>query len=169
MIKLIIRLLLCSFIFITSSHARPTKLSGPRVGITTFTPGEISDYLNTHHVTQYGWQFETRFTDGEDFMGLVEWVILAGGMEKGYFLPSVSSLIGFRGNGGFEFGIGPKLSLTGIGLVYAAGYNFKLGKVNLPINLSWVPSKNSSEDHEGQIGHRISLTIGFNMDSAEKK
>jgi len=71
----------------TSAHAQPEELSGPRLGLTVFSPGEFANHLNSNWITQYGWQFETRFSTGEELVGLVEWVILAGGIEKGYLLP----------------------------------------------------------------------------------
>ena len=87
---------------------------------------------------------------------LVEWVFLAGGMDQGYFLPSISSLVGLRNASGYEFAAGPNLSLSGISYVVAVGKNFEMGSLNMPINLSWVPS------HD-YMGHRISITFGFNM------
>ena len=150
-------------LMVTSAQAQPQKLSGPRLGLTTFTPGAISEELNTHAITQFGWQLETRFVSGDNVMGLIEWVFLAGGFEKGYFLPSISSIVGARFGSGFELGVGPNLSVAGLGLVAAVGYNFKVGDLNLPINLSWVPSQESSMIDGEPTGHRVSLTFGFNM------
>ena len=56
-------------------------------------------------------------------------------MEKGKFLPSVSSLVGARTESGLEFAVGPNLSLGGIAMVFGAGYNFKSGKLNMPSKL----------------------------------
>ena len=79
-------------------------LSGPRFGITVVGDGSTSQFLNRVHemdslqysefgnlpftwTTQYGWQFETRFADtGGPVVGLVEWVVLVAGMEKGLIL-----------------------------------------------------------------------------------
>jgi hypothetical protein len=96
---------------------------------------------STALITQYGWQLETRFIESEEISGLVEWVFLVGGMERGLFLPSVSSLFGLRAKSGFEGALGPNLSLTGVGMVLAVGYTFKTGNLNVPINLSFVPGK----------------------------
>ena len=150
-------------LMVMSAQAQPQKLSGPRLGLTTFSPGAVSEELNTHAITQFGWQLETRFVSGENVMGLIEWVLLAGGFEKGYFLPSVSSIVGARFSSGFELGAGPNLSVAGFGLVAAVGYNFKVGDLNLPINLSWVPSQESWLINGATTGHRVSLTFGFNM------
>ena len=165
--KIIILLVAAFMMSATAVHAEPKELSGPRLGLTYITPGEIVEEIDGSVITQYGWQFETRFVSGDELAGLVEWVLLAGGLEKGYVLPSVTSIIGLRAKSGFEIGAGPNLSLAGVGLVFAVGYNFSVGSLNLPLNLSWVPAtrvedtENMREDLS--TGHRISLTFGFNM------
>ena len=140
-----------------TASAQIQKLAGPRIGLTGITPGEISEELETNFITQYGWQWESRFADGGgDVVGVVEWVVLVAGMEQGYFLPSVSSIIGARTGNGMEFGVGPNLSLAGIGMVFSIGKNFTSGNLNLPINLAFVPGRDES-------GSRISIMVGFNM------
>tara|TARA_A100000164_G_scaffold85444_1_gene73139 strand:+ start:3780 stop:4289 length:510 start_codon:yes stop_codon:yes gene_type:complete len=165
--KIIILLVAAFMMSATAVYAEPKELSGPRLGLTYITPGEIVEEIDGSFMTQYGWQFETRFVSGEELAGLVEWVLLAGGLEKGYVLPSVTSIIGLRAKSGFEIGAGPNLSLAGVGLVFAVGYNFSIGSLNLPLNLSWVPSTRIEDENdlsEGvDAGHRVSLTFGFNM------
>ena len=139
-----------------TANAQIEKLAGPRIGLTGLTSGEISEELATNFITQYGWQWESRFADGGEIAGLVEWVVLVGGMEQGMFLPSVSSLVGVRAGSGFEFAAGPNLSIAGIGMVFSIGQNFTSGNLNLPINLAFVPGRDGS-------GSRISLMVGFNM------
>ena len=90
-------------------------------------------------------------------------VITCGGMEKGMFLPSASSIIGARMDNGLEFGVGPNLSLSGIGIVISAGYNFTFGNLNVPVNLAFVPGKSGAWGEDDPTGTRISLMIGFNM------
>ena len=141
---------------ILTSNAQIEKLAGPRIGLTGITSGEISEELETNFITQYGWQWESRFADGGEIAGLVEWVVLVGGMEQGKFLPSVSSLVGVRAGSGFELAVGPNLSVGGIGMVFSIGQNFTSGNLNLPINLAFVPGRDGS-------GSRISLMVGFNM------
>ena len=86
-----------------------TNLSGPRLG-STLIRGETAeimkeDYDAVPFVTQFGWQFETRFFTVESgITGVTEWVILVGGFEQEKFLPSLSWLIGIRTARGFEFG-----------------------------------------------------------------
>lgn len=187
-IILVLSLLLGFF----TSYSQIEKLSGPRLGFTVVSPGSAADILNegidfsesqsrgygntgSSFTTQYGWQWESRFADGGgDFVGIVEWVLLVAGLEKGLFLPSASSLIGLRSSKGLELAIGPNLSLSGVGMAFAVGYNFKSGKLNIPVNLAFVPGikKNGNYyndvteqevQYEYSTGSRISLLIGFNM------
>ena len=86
----------------------------------------------------------------------MEWVVVMGGMEHGKFLPSINSIVGFRNSEGIEMGMGPSLSLGGIGMVFAFGKTVKSGELNIPINLVVSPPKDNS-------GLAISVLIGFNM------
>ena len=116
--KLLLTLILGILVIV--SNAQIKKLQGPRLGFTLLTPGWSADIINeglsadeepnyesgssgSAFVTQYGWQLESRFADGEKVVGIVEWIALIGGMEKGLFLPSVSSLVGLRSDAGIEF------------------------------------------------------------------
>ena len=149
------------------------NLSGPRVGAvfisaspaSSFLRGDLAldqtgelppsydDFAKGSLTSLYGWQFESRFADGYDVTGIVEWIILVGGMEKGFFLPSVSSMVGVRTAKGIELAVGPNLSLGGIAMVIGAGYNFKFGNLNLPVNVAYVPSMNKTYDHEAEYDH----------------
>ena len=177
-----------------SANAQIESLKGPRIGAVLITQGFTADMVNTKFdididedeigatgaafVSLYGWQWESRFADGGDITGIVEWIALVGGMEKGLFLPSVSSLVGLRTESGLEFAMGPNLSLSGISLVIGAGYNFKSGDLNMPVNIAFVPGMERSgdrdirdengyyigeEDFTYNTGSRISITLGFNM------
>ena len=89
------------------------------------------------------------------------------------FLPSISSVIGARTANGLEFGVGPNLSLSGIGMLFAVGHNFKSGSLNIPVNLVIMPGKDidgtyvgtdgSLKDNPYNTGARISIMVGFNM------
>ncbi|MFD2514015.1 hypothetical protein ACFSRY_09070 [Pontibacter locisalis] len=136
------------------------KLSGPRIGFTILSQkysDNIRDEFDTDvnaFMTQFGWQFETRvFTLENGVSGLFEFVPLIGGLEQGKFLPSLSALIGIRGAKGFEFGVGPNVSLAGAGVVLAVGTNFQSQGVNFPVNFAVAPSKD---------GARFSVLFGFN-------
>ena len=98
-------------------------------------------------------------------------------MEKGLFLPSVSSLFGMRTKSGVEAAFGPNVSLSGVAMVLAVGITVKAGQLNIPINLSFVPGKKQTIEEQTyyggtyitlpeldyNTGSRISLTMGFNF------
>lgn len=160
---------------VLSTNAQVEKLAGPRVGITMVTPGLLANILKKdvsffsdenreswegtslgEHgsaMSQYGWQWESRFADGGQVTGIVEWIALVGGMEKGMFLPSVSSMVGLRTASGVEFAVGPNLSLGGVAMVIGAGYNFKFGKLNLPVNIAYVPNMDKTYNHDEEYNH----------------
>ena len=193
---------------ILSVDAQVDKLAGPRVGVTMVQAGSLASILRKDVplfsddireewtgstgkygavMSQYGWQWESRFADGGNVTGIVEWIALVGGMEKGMFLPSVSSMVGVRTSKGIEFAVGPNLSLGGIAMVIGAGYNFKFGKLNLPVNIAYVPSMDKSYHHDEEsdpyrdddgtwqetitpaytvthpTGARVSIMVGFNL------
>jgi hypothetical protein len=137
------------------------NLSGPRIGV-TFVNGKLSEELSSRWdanpvITQFGWQFETRFfTLPSGTAGLIEWVLLVGGLEQNLFLPSVSCLIGVRSVSGLEFGFGPNLSVAGAAFAFTGGVTLRSGSINFPINLAVVPSSR---------GSRISVLVGFNKRS----
>jgi hypothetical protein len=124
-------------------------------------------------VTQFGWQFEKQFqtTDGGPSF-VTEWVFLAGGVEQGVFLPSLSWLVGMRTMNGIEFGVGLNVTPAGAALVGAAGITFRAGGVNVPVNLAVVPSRLKWESYSGppsynvtetrETGIRVSVLFGFN-------
>lgn len=137
----------------------PVHLGGPRLGFTVLAGG-VLDKARTHEtsinpfLTQFGWQFESRlFRLPNGVSGLVELVPLVGGVEQGLFIPSVSGLLGVRGPGGFEFGLGPNVTPLGSNLVLALGTSFRSNGINFPVNLAVVP---------GNGGARLSLLVGFN-------
>nr|MCS5623407.1 hypothetical protein [Candidatus Neomarinimicrobiota bacterium] len=111
--------------------------------------------------------------------GLVEGLLFIGGLEHGLFLPSVSGMFGARFESGYEFAIGPNISLSGAALVLGFGKTIKAGNLNIPINFAWVPSTsrqrtdydydndedNLNETETFQTGHRFTITVGFNYRS----
>tara|TARA_B100000524_G_C23611297_1_gene356287 strand:+ start:67 stop:306 length:240 start_codon:yes stop_codon:yes gene_type:complete len=74
---------------------------------------------------------------------------------------------------GFEVALGPNISLSGVGLAFATGYNFKSGNLNIPVNIAFVPGINKNgryrdsnsilTEYSYSTGNRISLMIGFNI------
>ena len=159
-------------------QTRPASLAGPRFGV-TYLSDAIVDKLKNEDVniapmvTQFGWQFEKQFNPSQRGPTLVtEWVLLAGGVEQGVFLPSVSWLVGVRTKSGIEFGIGPNLSVAGSALVASAGMTLQAGGLNIPINIAVVPSVVNWETYGGppsfrvteieKRAMRVSLLFGFN-------
>lgn len=145
---------------IPQRRAEQMRLSGPRFGV-TYMGGSLVDSLAAEEIdvarliTQFGWQWERQFNVGDVGPTAVsEWVLLVGGLEQGAFLPSISWLVGLRGKNGSEFGVGPNLSAAGYALALAAGVTRKSGSLNLPVNLSVVPSK---------MGTRVSVLAGFTI------
>ncbi len=171
------------------AHVKRKNYSGPRIGLTYISAGTSSDYLAANGkqplVTQFGWQFEGRlFTVEGNTQGVIEFVPMIGGVEQGMFIPSASLLIGLRGGQkrSFEFAMGPNFSVIpnylgkhegAVGVVIAAGTNFKSGNINFPVNLAFVPSVGSTHNiydvntgtsttQKFQTGFRLSLVVGFN-------
>lgn len=143
-----------------SEWNRTVDYSGPRFGF-TYLPQEIVDSLADHHIkvgstiSQFGWQFEHEIhVNAEGPMVLNEWVFLAGGLERGAFLPSATWLVGARGKSGNEIGFGPNVSIAGVGLALAAGVTVHNGGLNVPMNIAAASSKG---------GLRVSFLTGFTL------
>ena len=138
----------------------PVSLSGPRLGATFLSPG-VAEKLRDNQIdagwalSQFGWQFEKRIKTGPSGLSAVnEWVFLAGGLEQGVVIPSVSWLVGLRTGSGVEFGLGPNITPAGVALALAGGVTVSKGALNVPFNIAVVPSK---------AGVRVSVLTGFNM------
>jgi hypothetical protein len=145
---------------VTSEWSRTVDYSGPRFGFTYLTQ-EIVDSLKNHDIdvdraiSQFGWQLEHEIhvtPDGP--MVLNEWVFLAGGLEKGVFLPSLTWLVGARSRSGNEVGFGPNVSIAGVGLALAAGVTANSGGLHVPMNVAAASSKG---------GIRVSFLTGFSL------
>ena len=164
------------------------RYGGPRVGVTYLQKGTSRDRIAEAFnrgaiqpvITQFGWQFETQIFKLKDgSKALFEFVPMIGGLEQGLFLPSATTMFGYRTKRGLEFGMGPSLSLSGVGVSFAAGFSFKSGGVTFPINVVFSPSiakttvgEDAYTDWDGTFhpaepgvtshsGSRVSLIIGF--------
>lgn len=134
------------------------NLSGPRFGASLVKGDNANRLKETFDVnpivSQFGWQFETRFLSTPDgFAGLSEWIPLVAGVDQGVLLPSLCWLIGFRTAKGTEIGFGPNVSLAGVGLVLAGGITLQTATLNFPINAAATIYKK---------GLTITLLVGFN-------
>jgi hypothetical protein len=158
-VKLVFTVCSLSILSATNVYSQRSisSMGGPRLGATLIT-GKMKDKLMDQNVfpviTQFGWQFEWRFFSvDEGPTGVVECVPLIGGVEQGKFLPSISTFVGIRSSKGFEFGLGPNVSVSGIGIVLATGVTIQKGNLNWPINFAVAPSSS---------GVKFTLLIGFN-------
>ena len=139
---------------------KTVNLSGPRFGMTALGQGVVDELQKrsitvSPNISQFGWQFEKQFySKGSGLAAVNEWVFLAGGLEQGVVLPSLSWLVGLRTREGAEFGIGPNVTPAGVSLVLAAGVTMRTGTFNVPVNVAVVPSR---------VGTRVSVLTGFNM------
>ena len=180
-------------LIISSADAQIQSLAGPRLGLvyisaspgSTFLNGDLTlenlydgsadygDLAKGAFTSLYGWQWESRFADGGNVTGIVEWIALVGGLEKGKFLPSVSSMVGARTASGIEFAVGPNLSMSGIAMVFGIGYSFKSGNLNIPVNIAFVPglklSQSIEADYEWEYvpGHEGPDNIWGTLDDVE--
>jgi hypothetical protein len=143
-----------------SEWNRTVDFSGPRFGF-TYLPDALVDSLKAHDIdvgstiSQFGWQLEHEIhVTAEGPMVLNEWVFLAGGLEKGVFLPSASWLVGARGRSGNEIAFGPNVSLSGVGLALAAGVTVRSGGLHFPMNVAAASSRG---------GVRVSFLTGFTL------
>jgi len=139
--------------------ASEVNLAGPRFGLTLLSDGVVQklareDNINIAPVvSQFGWQFEKQFYGRHGGpAAITEAVILVGGLEQGVVLPSLSWLVGVRTTDGFELGVGPNITPVGVALAAAMGKTFRVGILNVPVNVAVVPS---------QAGLRVSFLTGF--------
>lgn len=141
-------------------RAETVRLSGPRFGVTSLSPGLVAKLQDRSidvdsMITQFGWQFEQQFYSMDSGVAAVnEWVVLLGGLDQGVALPSLSWLVGLRTKEGTEFGFGPNVTPAGVALAFAAGVTLRAGVLNVPMNVAFVPSRS---------GTRVSFLTGFTM------
>ena len=152
-----INVVLCALLMSNTVFAE--NISGPRIGGTFLSNKTIQDAKEkginvTNVISQFGWQFESAFfTTQNGPQGVTALIPMLGGADQGVLIPSISWVTGLRSQSGFEFAVGPNVSLSGVGMAFSVGKTNKVGEVNFPINVS-VVSSNS--------GMRVSLLFGFN-------
>jgi hypothetical protein len=107
-------------------------------------------------MTQFGWQFEKQFIPEKQsgIAVVTEYIFLVGGLEQSLFIPSGTMIVGVRGSNGMEVGVGPNLSLNGVGLVVGGGLTKQMGGINFPFNIAASLSKD---------GTTYSLITGFSF------
>ncbi len=141
-------------------------MSGPRLGF-TFAPGNdraaraLQDHGYGRVMSQFGWQFEHHVApigDGPELLTQV--VPLFGGIEYGKLIPSLTVVLGARFANGFEFGVGPSLTLVNASggsssaIVFAAGRSVDFGGIRVPLNVAISSNRD---------GTRTTLSAGWSV------
>jgi hypothetical protein len=165
----------CLFMLVCSSGMAESVLDnvdmvfGPRVGFTyifidaeayTDEIHEIPIFDGESYVpfmSQFGISFEQRIRLGttKSHFAFQE-VVVVGGIDQSVAIPTIALLLGYRSEIGLEFGLGPKWSLSGFSVVYAAGWTFNYQEVYVPVDIVFVPDIASGH-------HSVSLYTGFNF------
>jgi hypothetical protein len=133
-------------------------LSGPRAGITVSPNGNAR--------SQFGWHLEHQASPGtRGPWFVVETVVLVAGVEYREFVPNGTLVFGFRLPSGYEFGIGPSVTLGGLSgfrssLVIAAGRSFRVGAIRVPVNLAVATDRD---------GGRVTFVTGWAIRDLEKE
>ncbi len=107
---------------INSPESTRLNLSGPRMGLITYT-GEVNSILQANkseggfdlfpYMLQFGYQFEVKYLNEGDFQALFEFIPIITGLDQGKFIPSITILNGLRSNRmGLEFAFGPTFFVT---------------------------------------------------------
>ena len=138
--------------FVENGEAKVLQydLSGPRLGASFLPDGTVR--------SQFGWHFEHQAAPRSRGPWLVvEQVVLVGGVEQREFVPSGSLIFGARTPGGYEFGLGPSVSLGGpfganTAVVFAVGRTFRLEGIRIPVNLALATNRD---------GQRFSVVTGW--------
>ncbi len=139
---------------------------GPRIGVSYyFTSSEdFTQIINemyegeyTPLYTLFGAILEQRILLGETRSHFaIQEMVLVGGLEQSIAIPIAALMIGFRGSSGFEFGVGPIVSLTGIGVVCAVGWTISYKGAFVPVDLHVVLP---NQRRPAVLG----ITTGFNF------
>lgn len=97
------------------------NLSGPRMGVTTFT-GEYRQILTSKseggfdmfpYMYQFGYQFEKMYLNQGNFQALFEFIPMITGLDQSVLMPSFTLLNGIRHNlWGYEIALGPNVSIA---------------------------------------------------------
>jgi hypothetical protein len=160
-------------VFSDNEQNVPQKFSfitGPRVGYTysfmsqsAFTNSiysETNNYSNADYFqgnSVFGISLEERVLLGDtsDHFACQE-ILSIDGLEQSLVIPVAEVLVGYRSHIGFEFGIGPRVSIDGISVVGAIGWTLEFKGVFIPIELSATLANT-------KVAASIALTTGFNF------
>ncbi len=139
---------------------------GPRIGITSIYSSSDNKWGISKEksfllekdipptISQFGYHLDLSLYVKNKINPLVQFDGLIGGIENGFFLPSISMVIGIRFFDTFEFGVGPNLSMSGSGIIFAGGYNIHVDNVYFPVNIVVVKTNDN---------YRFSILTRFNF------
>jgi hypothetical protein len=132
--------------------------AGPRLGV-VYVTGPAAEYMEyqglSPFLTTFGWQFELQYESGAGGpVGLVEFIPMIAGFDKGMTKPVANLLFGIRTAQNLEVAAGPYFSENGAGLTVALGHSYRHGKMNMPIDYAVTTNPE---------GVRFSLTFGWNL------
>jgi hypothetical protein len=162
-------MLVCSLGMAESVLDNVDMVFGPRVGF-TYVFIDVEAYTDEIHeipifdgeryvpfMSQFGISCEQRIRLGttKSHFAFQE-VVLIGGIDQSVAIPTIALLLGYRSEFGLELGLGPKWSLSGFNVVYAAGWTFNYQEVYVPVDIVFVPD--IANGH-----HSVSLYTGFNF------
>ena len=134
-------------------------VSGPRLGM-SWLGREERDSLAGHDVelgaetAQIGWEFEHSWT-GRSTAPNVRLTFLAGGLERGEFLPTVSALVGMRSRAGIGLAVGPQYTTETVGIEGVLEYVWRLEDRAIPVSVRYSGTAN---------GPRLTFLLGFSID-----
>ncbi len=173
--------LFASFYIINFSAAQVEKLDGIRIGAAKWADGSLffSDYSGI--VAKVGYHNEIILTDDSKKTAFILGGDMTGGIPLGWddddldddldytLLLFFSGKVGFRSKIGFEFNIGctawSDLRTIYLSPIISIGQNLRLGYINLPLNLEFMPSITRDDPVFGDAygtGSMITFTVGFN-------
>lgn len=130
---------------------------GFRAGYVYANRAEDSGLFSSPHLFSIGYEGEVVIASGEgiDFMMVPNITLL--GLNQGVLLPSANGLIGLSFYDTIKVGVGANITPVGyswVNMVAAVAFVPTVGKLQLPMALSYVPSET---DH-----FRVGLSLGVN-------
>ncbi len=172
-LSLLIILVFCSLFNVFSQDNKIREVTdrkyyahGPRIGLTSIYNSTdniwgvskdksfLLDKDIPSIISQFGYHLDLSLYVTNKVNPLVQFDGLIGGIENGFFLPSLSMVVGIRFFDTFELGVGPNLSLSGSGIIFAGGYNIHVDNVYFPVNIVVVKTNDN---------YRFSILTGFNF------
>lgn len=129
---------------------------GPRAGLSIVPEALREDYSTQGVNSLFGWVLDIRYTSRQNFEGYAEGGLFLEGVENGVIYPEVWGYFGLRQKNGFGIGLGPSISVYGIGLGVAPAYYFRVDRLMIPVTFNTVVTGGEP---------RFQLHVGFSYAS----